>query len=96
MDIWAFLTVRSHLVPGMGGGSFLGRLSHKGCQKNVYVFLVYWFFGLPNQEASKDHFSETPSHLLIILSEEENPPPKSTQNKKVHLNMFFEQFALGS
>ena len=31
-------------VPGTGGGSSLERLSHKGRQKNVYVFSVYWFF----------------------------------------------------
>ena len=31
-------------VPGTGGGSSLGRLSHKGRQKNVCVFSVYWFF----------------------------------------------------
>ena len=31
-------------VPGTGGGSSLGRLSHKGRQKNVYVFSVYCLF----------------------------------------------------
>ena len=31
-------------VPGTGGGSSLGRLSHKGRQKNAYVFSFYCFF----------------------------------------------------
>ena len=40
-------TVNRHFVPfvpGTGGGLSLGRLSHKGGQKNVHVFSVYWFF----------------------------------------------------
>ena len=43
------------VCPWDGWGSSLGRLSHKGRQKNVYVFFVYWFFVVP----SADFPSET-------------------------------------
>ena len=35
------IAILSHLVPGTGGGSFVGRLA---VRKNVYVFCVYCFF----------------------------------------------------
>ena len=43
-------TVKSPFVPvcpWAGGGSSLGRLSHKGRHKNVYVSSVYWFSSPP-------------------------------------------------
>ena len=32
------------VCPWHGSRFVLGRLSHKGCQKNVCLFCVYWFF----------------------------------------------------
>ena len=59
-------TVKSPFCPrlSLGGGSYLGRLFHKGRQKNVYVFSVYWLFSPPTFELSKWSIGAPITHLL--------------------------------
>ena len=48
-------------VPGTGGCSSLRRLSHKGRQKSVYVFFVYFFFRPPCTESQDPDSTPTPT-----------------------------------
>ena len=75
-----FHSKNRHFVPsvlGTSGGSSLGRLSHKGHQKNVYVFSVYWFSFAPklvsNLGRLENHLSGNPQSSLISHSQSRQP-----------------------